>query len=187
MSIFSIARTYRNLRRMKDIVQVLSRFGFGHLVVRMNLLSHIPLVSRIGRIPEIPTDLSPQEDLAFRTRLVLEELGPTFIKLGQMLSERPDLVSDEFQVQFRKLQDRVPRFDGKSAREIVHKALGRDLKGVFPEFHEEPLASGSIGQAHSAVLKDGTEVVVKVKRPGIEPKIRDDLNVLRVLKETWAR
>jgi ubiquinone biosynthesis protein len=183
MSIFSIARTYRNLRRMKDIVQVLSRYGFGHLVVRMNLLSHIPLVSRIGRIPELPEGLTPQEDLAFRTRLVLEELGPTFIKLGQVLSERPDLLGDEFRIQFRKLQDHVAPFEGAKAKETVSRALGQPTEEIFSSFDSEPMASGSIGQAHAAVLKDGTGVVVKVKRPGIESKIRDDINVLRILAE----
>jgi ubiquinone biosynthesis protein len=183
MSILSIARTYRNLRRMKEIAQVLSRYGFGHLVVRMNLLSQIPLVSRIGRIPELPKGLTPMQDLAIRARKVLEELGPTFVKLGQVLSSRPDIVGEEFIEQFRHLQDRVTPFDSQEAKAAIMKALKTDALSVFSRFDESPLASGSIGQVHTAALTDGTEVVVKIKRPGIESAVRDDLNLLLVMAE----
>ncbi len=183
MSILSIARTYRNLRRMREIVQVLSRYGFGHLVVRMNLLSHIPLVSRIGRLSEVSAGMSPRQDLALRARMVLEELGPTFIKMGQMLSYRPDILNEEFLEQFRLLQDKVAPFDGDTAREIVEKTVQGGEGGIFSRFDAEPLASGSIGQVHTAALADGTGVVVKVKRPGIEGRVRDDLNLIRVLAE----
>jgi ubiquinone biosynthesis protein len=168
---------------MKEIVQVLSRYGFGHLIVRMNLLGHIPLVSRIGRILELPEGLTPMQDLAYRARMVLEELGPTFVKFGQLLSTRPDFVGQDFVEQFERLQDQVSAFDHEEAKKTIERSVGKPTSEVFSRFDDEPLASGSIGQAHTACLLDGTEVVVKVKRPGIDAKIRDDLNLLQVLAE----
>ncbi|MHC4600796.1 MAG: ABC1 kinase family protein, partial [Planctomycetota bacterium] len=168
---------------MKEIVQVLSRYGFGHLVVRMNLLSHIPVVSRIGRIPDLPDDLTPMQDLAHRARMVLEELGPTFVKFGQLLSSRPDFVGEEFIEQFRLLQDRVAPFDVDAAMKTIEDAVGRPTDEIFSRFEQEPLASGSIGQVHQARLVDGTDVVVKVKRPGIDARVRDDLSLLQVLAQ----
>ena len=115
---------------------------------------------------------------AVRLRLFFEELGPVFIKFGQLLSTRRDLLPADFADELAKLQDHVPPFPGAEARTIVEAALG-DLFGARIErFDEEPLASASIAQVHGAVLGDGDEVVVKVVRPGLEQVIRDDLDVL---------
>ncbi len=115
---------------------------------------------------------------AVRLRLFFEELGPVFIKFGQLLSTRRDLLPADFADELAKLQDHVPPFPGADARAIVEAALG-DLFGARIEgFEEEPLASASIAQVHGAVLDDGEEVVVKVVRPGLERVIRDDLDVL---------
>ncbi len=178
MSILSIAKTYRSLRRMKEIVQVLTRHGFGHIVAQMNLLGQLPLISRIGKIHPSDLGIAPKETLALRARLAMEELGPTFVKLGQVLSLRPDVVGVEFVVEFAKLQDRPKPFPGAEAAEVVRRELGTD---PFAEFDPEPKASGSMAQVHNAKLHDGTAVVVKIKRPGIDDLVAKDLDLLEVL------
>ena len=116
-----------------------------------------------------------------RIRKSLEELGPIFVKFGQILSTRRDLLPDDIADELSKLQDRVPPFPGKVARQIIEKAYRQPLEEVFAEFDEQPLASASIAQVHVARLLDGTEVVVKVVRPNIEPVIRRDISLLYIL------
>ncbi len=113
-----------------------------------------------------------------RIRRALEDLGPLFVKFGQILSTRRDLLPDEIANELAKLQDRVPPFPGAQARAIIEKAYGRPIEAVLEGFDERPLASASIAQVHSASLKDGTAVVVKVLRPGIEKTIRRDVGLL---------
>ncbi len=118
---------------------------------------------------------------AIRIRRALEDLGPIFVKFGQILSTRPDLLPEDIAEELASLQDRVPPFPGKDARRIVERELKRKLDELFSEFSEEPIASASIAQVHAAKLKDGTEVVVKVVRPGIEDLIRRDVGLLYLL------
>jgi ubiquinone biosynthesis protein len=161
---------------MREIVSVLTRHGFGHFVTQMNL--KIPLVRRIGKLSQEDLGMAPQETLALRARLALEELGPTFVKLGQILSFRPDVVGEAFVEEFTRLQDHSKPFPGIEAKKIVQKELGED---PFASFDIEPCASGSIAQVHLASLKDGTPVVVKVKRPGIDAVVASDIDLLEVL------
>ncbi len=116
-----------------------------------------------------------------RLRLALEELGPIFMKFGQMMSTRRDLLPRDIADELEKLQDRVPPFPGAAARELVESAYGRALTDVFARFEESPLAAATIAQVHPAQLKDGKEVVVKVVRPGIRALIRRDIDVLYAL------
>jgi ubiquinone biosynthesis protein len=116
-----------------------------------------------------------------RLRLALEELGPIFMKFGQMLSTRRDLLPRDIADELEKLQDRVPPFPGAAARELVEAAYGRPLTDVFARFEEAPLAAATIAQVHPAQLKDGKEVVVKIVRPGIRALIRRDIDVLNAL------
>ncbi len=116
-----------------------------------------------------------------RIRRALEDLGPIFVKFGQILSTRPDLLPEDIAEELASLQDRVPPFPGGDARRIVERELKCKLDECFSEFSEEPIASASIAQVHSARLKDGTEVVVKVVRPGIEELIRRDVGLLYLL------
>ncbi len=118
---------------------------------------------------------------AIRIRQALEDLGPIFVKFGQILSTRPDLLPEDIADELASLQDRVPPFPGAVARRIVERELKRKLDELFSEFSEEPIASASIAQVHAARLKDGTEVVVKVVRPGIEQLIRRDVGLLYLL------
>lgn len=122
-----------------------------------------------------------------RLRLALEELGPIFIKFGQLLSTRPDLLPEDIANELSKLQDRVPPFPGSLAIEIVESAYGESLDKHFREFNSEPLASASVAQVHVAKLLDGKEVVVKVLRPGIDKVIKRDLSLLYTVAELAKR
>ncbi len=128
-----------------------------------------------------------------RLRLALEELGPVFVKFGQALSTRPDILPPEVAQELAKLQDRVPPFPGAEARAIVEKALGKPVTEIFAEFDEVPLAAASVAQVHTARLKPqgpndpGMEVVVKVLRPGVEALVERDIALLRALAEFAER
>jgi ubiquinone biosynthesis protein len=122
-----------------------------------------------------------------RIRQALEDLGPIFVKFGQILSTRPDLLPEDIAEELARLQDRVPPFPGAEAREIVERELDCRLEEVFSEFNEVPLASASIAQVHAARLLDGTEVVVKVVRPGIKELILRDVSLLYLLAELAER
>ncbi|MEW6354997.1 MAG: AarF/ABC1/UbiB kinase family protein [Planctomycetota bacterium] len=178
MSITGIYKTPRRLRRLTQIAQILIRHGFGHLVHQLNLQGFVPLPKRV-REPSAPTEeLAEDETLARRVVRVLEELGPTFVKLGQLLSTRPDIVPEDFARELRRLQDNVLPFEGELAMQIVERELGAPIRENFSEFDQTPVASGSLGQVHKARLIDGTDVVVKVKRPGIEQVIFSDIDLL---------
>ncbi|HET19177.1 MAG TPA: ubiquinone biosynthesis regulatory protein kinase UbiB, partial [Chromatiales bacterium] len=122
-----------------------------------------------------------------RIRRALEDLGPIFVKFGQILSTRRDLLPDDISLELTRLQDRVPPFPGNAAIAILEKAYGKPLGEVFAEFNPEPLASASIAQVHVARLLDGTEVVVKVVRPDIEPVIRRDIGLLYIIADKLQR
>lgn len=118
------------------------------------------------------------EPRGVRIRKTLEELGPIFVKFGQTLSTRRDLLPEDVAEELVKLQDQVPAFDGKTARLIVEKTLGKLVGELFADFDETPLASASVAQVHGATLKSGEAVVVKVLRPGVEKRIRSDIGLL---------
>lgn len=116
-----------------------------------------------------------------RLRLAFEELGPSFIKLAQLLSSRPDLITEAYAEEFRKLLDEVPPFSAYEARRIIEDELGRPLDSVFMEFEEVPVAAASIAQVHRATLSDGAAVIVKVQRPGIKEQILNDVEIITTL------
>ena len=122
-----------------------------------------------------------------RLRLSLEELGPVFIKFGQAVSTRPDLLPPDIAAELAKLQDAVPPFPGEQAQALVASALARPLQEVFAQFDSAPLAAASIAQVHAAQLLDGSDVVVKVLRPGMRARITRDLEVMHALAELLAR
>jgi ubiquinone biosynthesis protein len=169
--------------RYRDVALVLARHGLGFLigVAGLNRWLPAPIVVDGAGIPAArPTNPA-------HLRLALEELGPTFIKLGQMLSTRSDLLPTEYLTELAKLQDDAPPVSAEIIRRLVTQELGSSPEEVFREFDMVPLASASIGQAHSAVLKDGTQVVVKVRRPDVVPLINEDLEILTNLAAQASR
>ncbi len=122
-----------------------------------------------------------------RIRKALEDLGPVFVKFGQVLSTRRDMLPDDLADELAKLQDDVPPFSGKVARDIIEKSLDQSVESLFKEFDETPLASASIAQVHTAVLHDGREAIVKVVRPGIENTIRHDIDLMLLIAKMVHR
>ncbi len=180
-----IGRAYRHLNRYRHILTVLFKYGFGDLVdilkIEQYLEIGLQMISRKRR--EQVEKLSRAE----RVRMVMEELGPTFIKLGQILSTRPDLIPVEFIQELSKLQDNVPPFPYTEARQIIESEIGRPIEDIFQHFENTPLAAASIGQVHRAQLEDGEEVVVKVQRPGIRKTIEVDLEIMLHLASLMER
>ncbi|NMC78852.1 MAG: AarF/ABC1/UbiB kinase family protein [Chloroflexi bacterium] len=136
---------------------------------------------RVLRLPTHQEGATPPEDLALHFRLALEELGPTFIKFGQILSTRPDLLPPAYMAELSKLQDDVPPIPWEGIREVLNQELGRAPEEVFATIETQPLAAASLAQVHAATLPDGREVVIKVQRPGIAAVIDTDLEILSSL------
>ena len=157
----------RHLKRQRQVVHVLVKHGFGQLVDRIPRKQAREEPSRLTR--------------AERVRLALEELGPAYVKLGQMLSTRPDLIPPEYIVELEKLQDKVPAFPDETARQTVETELGRPLKEVFSSFGKKPVAAASLSQVYRGILRDGQVVAVKVQRPGITELVQTDLEVMHDL------
>ena len=171
-----IGRTYRHLNRYRQILTVLFRYGFGDLIETLKIEQYIEI--GLQMISRKRRERLERLTRAERLRMALEELGPTYIKLGQVLSTRPDLVSVEFVNEFAKLQDDVPPFGFEEFRKTVEMELGRPTDLTFAELDPAPLASASIGQVHRARLHNGDEVVVKIQRPGIEKIVEVDLEIM---------
>ncbi|QXQ11285.1 AarF/ABC1/UbiB kinase family protein [Paeniglutamicibacter sp. Y32M11] len=159
-----------HLERFAQIAEILARHGLGFLAGTMGLERWLP------RHPLMPT---AEPTSPVRLRLALEELGPTFIKLGQLLSTRSDIMPAAYLSELSKLQDGAPPVSAEQIRSLIQQELGATPEQLFASFDDEPLASASIGQAHAATMADGTEIVVKVRRPGIVNRIDEDLEILQ--------
>ncbi|HIE38073.1 MAG TPA: AarF/ABC1/UbiB kinase family protein [Anaerolineales bacterium] len=168
-------RGVRHLRRFRQIAQVFIRHGFGELMETLELLPRHALSRRLLRRLR-PT--APRLGAPRRLRMALEELGPTFVKLGQVLSTRPDLLPPAFITELAHLRDDVPPGPWEPVRAQIEEELGGPLEEFFSAFAPEPLAAASLAQVHPAILLDGTPVVVKVQRPGIQRTIETDLEIL---------
>ncbi len=166
-----------DLERFEDILVILFEEGFGFLLDRLDLLHRIPLVKRVKK----PRKKKPGPE---RARETFERLGPTFIKFGQILAQRPDVIPQSYAEELEKLEDSVPAFDSEKARNIIDEEIGME---TFKEFSEEPIAAASIAQVHEATLQNGDEVVVKVRRPGIEEQMRKDLDILLFLAKEFDK
>ncbi len=170
----------RGISRLADVAAVLAKNGFADLVDRLDLPGGR---EKIGDLEG--ERLSRRYSVWARLRMVAEDLGPTFVKLGQLMSQRPDLLPGALVKEFRKLQDQVTPESPSLIRQAVDKALGRPLEDLFTDFSAEPLASASLAQVHRARRKDdGRWVAVKVRRPGIVPKVEADLALLAGMVKT---
>jgi ubiquinone biosynthesis protein len=172
-------------RRLVGIQRVLVRHGLDDYVRATHL--YRPLRFLFYLSPWTWFARSQGTTRGERLRLALEELGPIFVKFGQALSTRRDLLPRDIADELAKLQDRVPPFDGAAARAQVEKSLGKPVGELFGSFDEQPLAAASIAQVHAATLKDGREVVVKVLRPGMREVIGRDLEVMYAMAELARR
>jgi ubiquinone biosynthesis protein len=169
-------RTLARFGRFKDIVVTLIRYGFDDLVQRLDL----PGIGVIKRIERTDRELGTYE----RIRYALEDLGPTFVKFGQIMSLRPDLLPPRLIRELSRLQDEVAPEAFDNIKRVVQQNLGRDMDQVFSGFYEKPLASASLAQVHQGVLREkGKTVSIKVQRPGIRRKIELDLDILEALAD----
>ncbi|MCB2409008.1 ABC1 kinase family protein [Hymenobacter lucidus] len=176
--------TISNLGRIRQVVEVLVRYGFEDVVTSTALRRLVTQKRRLSwQHAERPVFETSRWE---RVRMVIEELGPTFIKLAQAMSNRPDLLPEALIDEFQKLQSDVPPFDVQVARQIIERELGQPIAEVFSEFEEKPLGSASIGQVHRARLLTGEDVVVKVQRPDVQEKVRTDLSLLHELVRLTA-
>ncbi len=165
-----LKRKFREVERGREVVNVLLKHGFGYFLERLDI-EKIPFKERIK---------VPKEKILIpvRVKKVLEELGPTFIKFGQVMSMRPDLIPEEFILELEKLQDRVSPFSYEEVEIQIRQELGKDIVNIFASFGREPFAAASIGQVHNAELITGESVVVKVQRPDIAEVIEADIDIL---------
>jgi ubiquinone biosynthesis protein len=173
--------TLRDLPRLREIGRILFRHGLGHVAQRLRLPG-VRWWRRLRRSPESVSFSLPE-----RSRMIFEELGPTFIKFGQILSIRRDLLPDEYLWEFEKLQDAVPPFSFADTARLIREEFGQDVKEVFEEFTPEPLASASIAQVYLARIKTGQAVIVKVQRPQIRQIILQDLAIMEHLAQLLVR
>jgi ubiquinone biosynthesis protein len=165
----------RNLERMREISAVAVKHGFGYLFERHRLFGLLPRWHR--------RNAPPPAQRGRHVREMLEELGPTFVKFGQLLSTRPDIMPTDMLQELIKLQDSVPSFDFSIVEQVVEEDLGLRLERAFESFETKPLASASIGQVHGAVLPGGKKVVVKVQRPEAMRQVRKDVELLMQFAE----
>jgi ubiquinone biosynthesis protein len=172
-----LPKRIKNLQRSRQIANILIKHGFGHLTEGLGV--NIPFQKK-------PRKMSEEEPLPVSARLALEELGPTFVKLGQILSMRPDLIPEEYITELKKLQDAVPSFGYEEVEAEINKEFGEEVSTIFESFDKEPLAAASISQVHRAVL-NGEDVVVKVQRPRIEEEIEADISILYNIAQFTAK
>src|SRR5437879_1732525 len=166
----------RSLGRLSEIAQVMVRHGFGYFLEAHKLTDLLPGRSAEARLADAEMTIGAARGQHLRE--VLDELGPTFVKFGQLLSTRPDIVPPDIIAELRALQDDVRPFPFEQAERVIEEDLGNTLERLFLEFEREPVAAASIGQVHRAVLPNGRQVAVKVQRPGAPRQIEADLVLL---------
>jgi ubiquinone biosynthesis protein len=174
---FHLRGTFGRLRAYRHIMTVMAKYGFEEVVasLRSRLSGRFGAKVNPARVEQaIKTGSRPA-----RVRMALEELGPTFIKLGQLLSTRPDLLSPEYIKELERLQDQVPPESTDKIIALLQRELGDRIENIFSKFDEKPIAAGSIAQIHHALTRDGSHVAVKIRKPGIIEKIRAECEILK--------
>jgi len=172
-----VSKRYRHLRRYQQIIGIILKYGFENIIHAMNIdryiesgLQLIPFVKRHEKVEKHSKNQ--------RIRMVLEELGPTFIKMGQVLSSRPDLIPVDLLNELAKLQDHVPPFDFEHVKTIIASEFGKPHDKIFNSIEQMPIASASIGQVHRATINSNDQIAVKIQRPGIRKTIETDLEIM---------
>ncbi|MBI2657170.1 AarF/ABC1/UbiB kinase family protein [Candidatus Woesearchaeota archaeon] len=171
---FHLIKEVRDIKRFNQILLVLFEEGFDFLLTKINLKHHIPITKQLKSRLRKSGEKKPEVML----RRTLERLGPTFIKFGQVLSVRPDLIPKEYSKELEKLQDEVPEFPFEEVKSIIEKELGKSIGHLFLHFEKKPIASASISQVHKAVLKTGEKVAVKVQRPDVKRIMETDIEIM---------
>jgi len=179
-----VGRTYRNINRYRQILTILFKYGFGNFLEVLKIDQYLEVGLKMISL-EKPERMEPMTQ-AQRIRIIFEELGPTFIKFGQILSTRPDLIPIHYIFELEKLQDDVPHFPFKDVKRILAQEFG-DGESPFVTVEKIPFASASIGQVHLATLASGEKVAVKVQRPGIRKQVRVDLEIMNHLATLMER
>ncbi len=171
-----ISRTYRHINRYREVIAILVKYGFGEILAKLELQKHLDFGKGfiLGKTAAEIADVSHWG----RVRMALEELGPTFVKFGQIMSTRPDMVPQELIIELEKLQEEVPPFSTEDAKRIIAEELNSSVDRIFTDFSDPPVASASIAQVHKAVLPGGEEVAVKIQRPDIDKIIEVDLEIM---------
>ena len=173
--------TNSDIQRINQIYKVLKKNDFGYLIEENTFFKTFPFL-RNKKINEESTIINNK--IPVRIRNVLEDLGPAYIKLGQMLSTRPDLVGIDISKELEKLRDDTAIIDFDEIRKVIETELGDDLENIYEDFDEIPIGSASIGQVHAAVLKEnGEKVAVKVQKPNIEETIKTDIRIMKFLAQ----
>src|SRR5690606_31289690 len=173
------SKSHTHFARYAEIIKALFKYGFDDIASSLRKKEDSSLLKILREKDKEP---SIQHMTRWRRiRMMLEELGTTFMKLGQMLSGRPDLIPEELVEELERLQDLTPTFEGVLAEQLIEENLGRPLTEIFAGFDRVPLASASIAQVHRATLHDGKEVIIKVQRPGIRKQIEVDMDILKAL------
>ena len=171
---FEIIKEVRDINRLREIVNVLFEQGFDFLIQKIRLKHKVLLTDSLRSKIEKEKNFSIEK----RLRLTLEQLGPTFIKFGQILSIRPDLIPKSYIQELEKLQDRVPKFSYTIVKKQIKKELGKSIEEIFSSFEKKPIASASISQVHKAVLKNGKKVAVKIQRPDVRKIMETDIEIM---------
>jgi len=180
-----LPRRYKHIKRYTQIVSTFISYGLGDVFSRLRTATITKILRRPQKISITQKKLD--NPLPVRLRIACEELGTTFIKLAQMLSVRHDLIPETFIREFKKLQRTVPPFSAAKAVEIIESELRKPLKQLYASFDETPVAAASIAQVHTAKTLDGTDVVIKIQRPGIKPILDIDLEILYDLAHLLER
>jgi len=178
MPFYRIGQTYKNIQRLRQILNVFIKHGFGQIIEQLHLQDFLSMGMRVVTFRSPIGKPRGKVSMPVRARRVFEELGPTFVKFGQLLSLRPDIVPKEFIEEFKKLQDSLPPLPFPDIQRVIEEELGSPSGEVFLHINELPAGSASIAQVHEAVLTDGTPLMIKVQRPRIEQQIDTDINIL---------
>ena len=171
-----LTRKLQRILRFIEIILIALQYGLDEIILQTHIFK--PLRFIIFLSPWYWSRQNRNLTQGERIRKALEDLGPIFVKFGQSLSTRPDLIPEDIAQELSKLQDQVPPFCGSEAATIVERALGKNIEDAYTQFDKNPLASASVAQVHAATSKDGSQVIVKIIRPKIEKAIRKDINVL---------